>query len=96
MMMLLSVRERFQTVHRRLLPDLVAPQRVAVANALAAVDRDRRAAAQRALGERLGDFDSVVALLGGDVVPAAVPQPRASSARTASMVSASAGVLSGR
>ena len=94
--MLLSVRERFQAVHRRFLPDLVAPHRVAVANAFAAVDRDRRAAAQRALGERLGDFDSVVALLGGDAVPAVAPQPPASRARTASMVSASATVLSGR
>jgi hypothetical protein len=89
--MALSVNGRTLTIDR-FLPDLVRPQRGALANALAAVDRDRQAAAQRALGERFGDFDSVVTLLAGDL-PLAQP---ASSLRTASMVSASAGVLSGR
>jgi hypothetical protein len=63
-----SVRARFLAVNRRVLPRLVTPHRVAVANARAAVDRDRQVAAQRALAERLRDFDAVVKVLGGDVV----------------------------
>ena len=46
----------------------VLPHRTALANARAAVARDRRAAAQRAAAEQPGDLASVIRLLAGDGV----------------------------
>jgi hypothetical protein len=48
------------------LPDLVLSQRRAVANAGAAVARDRRVAAERETAERAGDLAAVIGLLAAD------------------------------
>ncbi len=48
------------------MPELVISQRRAVANASAAVERDRRAAAERSAAERSADLDSVRAFLTSD------------------------------
>jgi hypothetical protein len=48
------------------LPELMLSQRRALANAGAAVQRDRRAAAERETAERAGDLASVIGLLAAD------------------------------
>lgn len=50
------------------LPELVLSQRRALANAGAAVERDRRAAAGRETAARAGDLASVIGLLAADAV----------------------------
>jgi hypothetical protein len=48
------------------LPELLLSQRRAIANAGAAVARDRRAATERETAERAGDLASVIGLLAAD------------------------------
>ena len=61
------VRDPFRTMST-VLPELVWPQRGAVANARAAVDRDRRAAAERATVEDAVDPFALLGASTGDVV----------------------------
>jgi hypothetical protein len=60
------VSDRFRTVSRAM-PDWGFSGNRAIANAGAAVDRDRRAAAKRAAAERSEDLDAVIRTLSGDV-----------------------------
>jgi hypothetical protein len=60
--------DRLARIRRRIAADLLRPQRGAVANARAAVRRDRRSAAWRAAAERPGDLETAMALLSVDVV----------------------------
>lgn len=59
------VSDRFRTMSRAM-PDFVIFGNRAIANAGAAVDRDRRAAAEREAAERSVDFDAVRQLLSDD------------------------------
>ena len=52
----------------RAVPQFVFSQNRAIANAGASVERDRRAAAERAAAEAPGDLESVIERLSGDVV----------------------------
>ncbi len=61
------VRDPFRTVGS-VLPELVWPQRGAIANARAAVDRDRRAAEQRATVENAADPFALLTPPAGGVV----------------------------
>ena len=61
------VRDPFRTMGT-VLPELVLSQRRAVANARAAVDRDRRLAALRATVENSAEMGDVLTVLGRDVV----------------------------
>jgi hypothetical protein len=56
-----------ERIRRRIAADLIRPQRGAMANALAAVHRDRRSAARRAAAERPGDLETAMTLLAVDV-----------------------------
>jgi hypothetical protein len=62
-MLLRIVDDRLRGLHRWVVPDLVRPHRGAVANALAAVHRDRVAAAQRAAAQEPGDLESALRML---------------------------------
>ena len=58
---------RLQSMSRAM-PGFVFSQNRAIANASASVERDRRAAAERAAAEAPGDLESVIRTLAGDVV----------------------------
>ena len=66
-MVLSDLSARFRSMTGAM-PELMFSQNRALANAGAAVERDRRAAAERAAAEGADDFEVVQRLLAGNVV----------------------------
>jgi hypothetical protein len=62
-MLVRIVDDRLRRVRRWVVPDLVQPHRGAVANARAAVHRDRVAAAQQAAAQEPGDLEAALRML---------------------------------